>query len=142
MLPQKVQHDIVTPERGVVSEAVDGIILPGSEGYLGVLPGHAPLLTTLKVGRIEYRKARETFTLAVSWGFAEVLPEKVAILAETAEKAEEIDLARAQAARERAEKRLRSRDPDLDFLRAQIALEKALIRIQLASRAAPTSRED
>ena len=142
MLPQKVQLDIVTPERGVVSEAVDGIILPGSEGYLGVLPGHAPLLTTLKVGRIEYRKARETFTLAVSWGFAEVLPEKVAILAETAEKAEEIDLARAQAARERAEKRLRSRDPDLDFLRAQIALEKALIRIQLASRAAPTSRED
>ncbi|HMC82148.1 MAG TPA: F0F1 ATP synthase subunit epsilon [Candidatus Polarisedimenticolia bacterium] len=142
MLPQKVQLDIVTPERGVVSEAVDGIILPGSEGYLGVLPGHAPLLTTLKVGRIEYRKARETFTLAVSWGFAEVLPEKVAILAETAEKAEEIDLARAQAARERAEKRLRSRDPDLDFLRAQVALEKALIRIQLASRAAPTSRED
>ena len=142
MLPQKIQLDIVTPERGVVSEAVDGIILPGSEGYLGVLPGHAPLLTTLKVGRIEYRKARETFTLAVSWGFAEVLPEKVAILAETAEKAEEIDLARAQAARERAEKRLRSRDPDLDFLRAQVALEKALIRIQLASRAAPTSRED
>ena len=142
MLPQKVQLDIVTPERGVVSEAVDGIILPGSEGYLGVLPGHAPLLTTLKVGRIEYRKARETFTLAVSWGFAEVLPEKVAILAETAEKAEEIDLSRAQAALERAQKRLRSRDPDLDFLRAQIALEKALIRIQLASRAAPTSRED
>jgi len=142
MLPQKIQLDIVTPERGVVSEAVDAIILPGSEGYLGVLPGHAPLLTTLKVGKIEYRKARETFTLAVSWGFAEVLPEKVAVLAETAEKAEEIDLARAQAARERAEKRLRSRDPDLDFLRAQIALEKALIRIQLASRAAPTSRED
>jgi F-type H+-transporting ATPase subunit epsilon len=142
MLPDKIQLDIVTPERGVVSEAVDSIILPGSEGYLGVLPGHAPLLTTLKVGRIEYRKARETFFLAVSWGFAEVLPEKVAILAETAEKAEEIDLARAEAARERAEQRLRSRDPETDFRRAQIALEKALIRIQLASRAVPTSRED
>ena len=135
MLPERIQLDIVTPERGVVSEAVDDIVLPGSEGYLGVRPGHAPLLTTLKIGAIQYRNGGDLFHLAVSWGFVEVLPDRVAILAETAEKAEEIDQDRARSARERAEQRLRKRDPDTDFRRAQIALEKALIRIQVATRA-------
>src|SRR5258706_15542162 len=107
MLPQKIQLDIVTPERGVVSEAVDGIILPGSEGYLGVLPGHAPLLTSLKVGQISYRQEGRVHQLAVAWGFAEVLPDRVSVLADIAERAEDIDTERARQARERAEERLR-----------------------------------
>jgi len=141
MLPEKIQLDIVTPERGVISEAVDEMILPGSEGYLGVRPGHTPLLTTLQVGAIEYRKGKEVFYLAVSWGFAEVLPGRVSILAETAEKSSEIDLDRARRARERAENRLKRPDPDTDFRRAQVALQKALIRLQVAARAQAVSRE-
>jgi F-type H+-transporting ATPase subunit epsilon len=135
LLPEKIQLDIVTPERAVLSEAVDELILPGSEGYLGVRPGHAPLLTTLKIGKIQIRKGNEQRVLAVSWGFVEVLPDRVSILAETAERAEEIDVDRAVRAKERAEKRLKSDDPDTDFRRAQVALEKALIRIQVASKA-------
>ena len=141
MLPEKIQLDIVTPERGVISEAVDEMILPGSEGYLGVRPGHTPLLTTLQVGAIEYRKGKEVFYLAVSWGFAEVLPGRVSILAETAEKSSEIDLDRARRARERAENRLKRPDPDTDFRRAQVALQKALIRLQVAARSQAVSRE-
>ena len=141
MAPQKIQLDIVTPERGVVSEAVDELILPGSEGYLGVRPGHAPLLTALQVGSIEYRKGREVSYLAVSWGFAEVLPDRVSILAETAEKSSEIDVDRARRARERAEGRLKHPDPDTDFRRAQVALQKALIRLQVAARAQAASRQ-
>ena len=140
MLPEKIHLDIVTPERGVVSEAVDELILPGSEGYLGVRPGHAPLLTALGVGAIEYRKGREVFYLAVSWGFAEIPPGQVAILAETAEKASEIDVERARRARERAENRLKTPDPDTDFHRAQVALQKALIRLQVTARAHSVSR--
>lgn len=141
MLPEKLQLDVVTPERGLVSEAVDEVILPGTEGYLGVRPGHAPLLTTLKVGSIEYRKGREVLYLAVSWGFAEVLPDRVAILAETAEKAEEIDVVRARHAKERAEGRLKKPEQDTDFSRAQIALQKALIRLQVASKAQAAVRD-
>ncbi|MCI0407484.1 MAG: F0F1 ATP synthase subunit epsilon [Acidobacteria bacterium] len=140
MLPEKIQLDIVTPERAVLSEAVDELILPGTEGYLGVRPGHAPLLTTLKLGSIMIRKGNDRQYLAVSWGFVEVLPEQVSILAETAERAEEIDVDRAVRAKERAEQRLKSPDPDVDFQRAQVALEKALIRIQVASRAGAASR--
>ena len=140
MLPEKIQLDIVTPERAVLSEAVDEVILPGVEGYLGVRPGHAPLLTTLKVGEILTRKGNERSHLAVSWGFVEVLPDRVSILAETAERAEQIDLDRAVRAKERAEQRLKSPDPDVDFHRAQVALEKALIRIQVASKAGAASR--
>lgn len=140
MLPEKIQLDIVTPERAVLSEAVDELILPGSEGYLGVRPGHAPLLTTLKLGSIMIRKGNDRQYLAVSWGFVEVLPDRVSILAETAERAEEIDLDRAVRAKERAEQRLKSPDPDVDFRRAQLALEKALIRIQVASKAGAASR--
>ena len=141
MEPQKIQLDIVTPERGVVSEAVDELILPGSEGYLGVRPGHAPLLTALQVGAIEVRKGRDVSYLAVSWGFAEVLPDRVSILAETAEKSSEIDVDRARRARERAENRLKKPDPDTDFRRAQVALQKALIRLQVAARAQAASRQ-
>jgi F-type H+-transporting ATPase subunit epsilon len=140
LLPEKIQLDIVTPERAVLSEAVDELILPGTEGYLGVRPGHAPLLTTLKVGTIEIRKGNDRQYLSVSWGFVEVLPDRVSILAETAERAEEIDVDRAVRAKERAEQRLKSPDPDVDFHRAQVALEKALIRIQVASKAGAASR--
>jgi F-type H+-transporting ATPase subunit epsilon len=140
LLPEKIQLDIVTPERAVLSEAVDELILPGSEGYLGVRPGHAPLLTTLKVGTIQIRTGNERRYLAVSWGFVEVLPERVSILAETAERAEEIDVDRAIRAKERAEKRMKDAEPDVDFRRAQVALEKALIRIQVASKAGAASR--
>ena len=140
MLPEKIQLDIVTPERAVLSEAVDELILPGTEGYLGVRPGHAPLLTTLKLGSIMIRKGNDRQYLAVSWGFVEVLPERVSILAETAERAEEIDVDRAVRAKDRAEQRLKSPDPDVDFQRAQVALEKALIRIQVASKAGAASR--
>jgi F-type H+-transporting ATPase subunit epsilon len=141
MLPEKIQLDVVTPERGVVSEVVEELILPGSEGYLGVRPGHAPLLTTLKVGAIEYRKDRQVRYLSVCWGFAEVLPDRVAILAETAERAEEIDVERAGRARDRAENRLRKPEPETDFLRAQVALQRALIRLQVAAKAQAASRE-
>jgi F-type H+-transporting ATPase subunit epsilon len=139
LLPEKIQLDIVSPERAVLSEAVDEVILPGYDGYLGVRPGHAPLLTTLKIGEIKIRKGRETQHLAVSWGFAEILGDRVAILAETAEKAEEIDLPRAQRARDRALQEMKRSDPDVDFRRAEVALEKALIRIQVASKAGAAS---
>lgn len=139
MVPDKIQLDIVSPERAVVSEAVDEVILPGYDGYLGVRPGHAPLLTTLKIGEIIIRKGRETRHLAVSWGFAEILGDRVSILAETAEKAEEIDVARAEKARDRAQQRMKSTDPDVDFRRAEVALEKALIRIQVAAKAGAAS---
>lgn len=141
MPPDKIQLDIVTPERSVVSEAVDELVLPGSEGYLGVRPGHAPLLTTLKIGSIQCRRGKQVIDLAVSWGFAEVLPDRVAILAETAERAEEIDLERARSAKDRAERRLQSPDSGTDLHRARMALEKAMIRIQVGLRARSGSRE-
>src|SRR5688572_18066160 len=123
---------VVTPSKQVVREDVEEMQAPGREGYLGILPGHAPLLSELKPGEITFRQGRTQHRLAVSGGFLEVLPEQVTVLAETAERPEEIDVARAQAARERAEKRLRSSDAELDLNRASIALERALIRLQVA----------
>ncbi len=133
MLPDKIKLDIVTPDRLVVSVSVEEVQIPGKEGYLGVLPGHAPLLTELMIGEISYRQGAHTAYLAVSWGYAEVLPDRVAILAETAETAEHIDLQRALAAKERAEKRLaKVNDPEIDFDRARVALQRAVSRIQAA----------
>jgi F-type H+-transporting ATPase subunit epsilon len=129
------QLEIVTPERAVVRDSATEAQIPGKNGYLGILPGHAPLITELAVGEINYRKPSGVVEhLAVAWGFAEVLGDKVTILAETAEKAEEIDVARAQKAEERAEQRLQSHDPETDFERARIALERALTRIQVAGK--------
>lgn len=125
---------IVTPYREVVTEDVSEAQVPGKEGYLGILPLHAPLISELKVGEITYRRGRETTHLAVSGGFVEVLPDQVTILAETAERAEEIDVARAQAAKERAEKLLHAAHPDTDIDQATIAMQRALIRLQVASR--------
>jgi len=129
-----IQLTIVTPERSLVSEQVDEIQIPGAEGYLGVLPGHAPLFTELKVGELSYRKGGNWTSLAVAWGFAEVLPDQVRVLAETAERAVEIDLERAMKARERAEQRLTKGGDDVDYDRARIALQRALIRIQVAQK--------
>ena len=127
--------DAVTPQRLLVHEEVTELVAPGSEGYFGVLAGHTPFMTTLKVGELTYRKGPEEHHLAVAWGYAEVGPERVVILAEIAERAEEIDVARAEAARRRAEERLRQwGDETVDFVRAQGALQRALTRLEVASK--------
>jgi F-type H+-transporting ATPase subunit epsilon len=126
-----IKLSIVTPERSLVSEDVDEIQIPGANGYLGVLPGHAPLFTELKVGELSYRKGTTWTSLVVAWGFAEVINDQVRVLAETAERANEIDIERATHAKERAEERLR-KGGDVDYDRARIALERAIIRIQVA----------
>jgi F-type H+-transporting ATPase subunit epsilon len=129
-----MQLTIVTPERSLVSEQVDEIQIPGAGGYLGVLPGHAPLFTELQVGELSFRKGNSWTSLAVAWGFAEVLPDQVRVLAETAERAQEIDLERALKAKERAEQRLTRGGDDVDYDRARISLQRALIRIQVAQK--------
>ena len=127
---------IVTPEREIVREQVDEVELPGSEGYFGVLPGHSPLLASLQVGELWYRIGNEKHYLAVAFGFVEVLPEHVTVLARIAEKAQDIDVARAEAAKKRAEERVAAFPrQDIDFERARVALMKSLIRLQVASRA-------
>lgn len=129
-----IQLEIVTPERLVVNATVDEIQIPGKTGYLGILPGHAPLITELSAGgEISYRTGADTKRLAVAWGFAEVLPHKVTILAETAERAEDIDLARARAAKQRAEEELRKSGTGGDA-DAQAALQRANARIEVASK--------
>jgi F-type H+-transporting ATPase subunit epsilon len=132
-LPAHIELQIVTPDRLLVREQVDEVQIPGSEGYLGVLPGHTPLLASLAVGEMWYRKGQDRTYLAIAFGFAEVLPDRVTILARLAERAEEIDVERATAARERAEARL-SDKTDLDYERARAALLKAMTRLQVASR--------
>ncbi|EAT15598.1 F0F1 ATP synthase subunit epsilon [Desulfuromonas acetoxidans] len=129
--------EMVTPYKRVLSEEVDEIIAPGALGELGILPGHTPLLTTLKVGELTYRKGGAAFHVAVNWGYVEVEEGKVTILAETAEPADEIDLARAKAALGRAEDALKKLDPeDKQFRIMEAALERAMIRIQVAARKA------
>ena len=134
MLPEAIQLVVVTPERQLLRETVVEVDIPGSEGQLGVLPGHAPLMTEIGIGELSYRAStsRQPVTLAVIQGFAEVLPDRVTVLAETAERAEEIDVARAEAAKARAEQRLASNDTNIDWDRAMVALQKSLIRIQVA----------
>ena len=134
-LPTSLTLEIVTPDRSVVAERVDEVEIPGAEGYFGVLPGHTPLLAMLQVGELWYRRGAEKLYLSIAFGFAEVLPDRVTILAELAERADEIDLSRAEAARRRAEERLAKPSGDVDFERARIALGKSLIRIQVSSRA-------
>ena len=126
------QLEIVTPTRLMVKEAAEEAQIPGSNGYLGILPGHAPLITELAVGVITYKASGATHTLSVAWGFAEVLPDKVTILAETAERPQEIDVERAQKAKDRAEQRLKSSDPQVDYTRAEDALQRAETRLNVA----------
>jgi len=134
-LPAHLTLEIVTPDRSVVIDTVDEVEIPGAEGYFGVLPGHTPLLAMLEVGELWYRKGAEKFYLSIAFGFAEVLPDRVTILAELAERADEIDVARADAAKRRAEERLAKPAPDIDFERARLALMKSLVRLQVSTRA-------
>ena len=137
-LPTKITLEIVTPDRSLVNEQVDEVELPGSQGYFGVLPGHTPLLSSLQVGELWYRQGDEKHYLAIAFGFVEVLPDRVTVLAQIAERAQDIDIARAEAAKKRAEERLSkpmSPQAEMDFERARIALMKSLIRLQVASRA-------
>jgi len=135
-IPRTFLLEVVTPQRLVVSEEVEEVIAPGAEGYFGVLGGHLPFMTTLKFGELTYRRARgEERHLAVSWGYAEVLPTQVIVLAEAAERAEEIDTARAGVARDRALTRVgKLGDSTVDFVRAHEALTRALTRLEVAAK--------
>ena len=133
-MPDTFQLEIVTPEKMVVKDAAEEMQIPGKKGYLGILPGHAPLITELAVGEISYRNNGYTHHLAVAWGFAEVLPDKVTILAETAERPEEIDVKRTQEAKQRAEERLKSGSTETDYARAQNALQRAETRLRVAEK--------
>jgi F-type H+-transporting ATPase subunit epsilon len=134
MLPESIQLIVVTPERQLLEETVVEVSIPGLDGELGILPGHAPMITELGIGELRYRTSAggDTVPLAILRGFAEVLPDRVTVLAETAERAHEIDLSRAEAALARAQKRLSSNDTNIDWDRASIALQRAVIRIQIA----------
>jgi F-type H+-transporting ATPase subunit epsilon len=134
-LPTHLQLQIVSADRSLVDERVDEVEIPGADGFFGVLPGHTPLLALLGAGELWYRQGQEKHYLAIAFGFAEVLPDRVTVLAQLAERAHEIDVARAEAARKRAEQRLASPSLDMDFERARVALMKALTRLQVASRA-------
>jgi F-type H+-transporting ATPase subunit epsilon len=126
--------DILTPSRLLVHEQVDELNVPGEDGYLGILPGHTALLTNLGHGELMYRQGDRRYYLAVFGGYMEVRDDHVTVLADIAEHASEIDLPRAEAARERAEERLRHPQLDMDFERARVALLRALVRLQVASR--------
>jgi F-type H+-transporting ATPase subunit epsilon len=133
-LPTHIELLVMTPDRSIIRDRVDEVEIPGSEGYFGVLPGHRPMLASLSFGEMWYRKGEEKFYLAISLGFAEVLPDRVTILARLAERAEEIDPERAEAARKRAEERLARPQSDIDYERARVALVKSLMRLQVSAR--------
>ncbi len=134
-MAEKLTLEMVTPYKMVLSEEVDEVTAPGTVGEFGVLPGHTPMLTTLKIGELSYRKGGESFHVAVNWGYVEVEEDKVTVLVETAEPADQIDLERAKTALGRAEEALKQLSPeDKDFLMQQAALERAMVRIQVAGR--------
>jgi F-type H+-transporting ATPase subunit epsilon len=133
-LPEKMDLRIVTPERQLFSGLVDRVTVPSTRGYLGILPGHAPLLAELGIGNISYEAGGRVEYMTCAWGFLEVLPDRVIVLAHSAEVASEIDASRAEQAKLRAERRLASKDPDVDFTRAQLALMRAAARLDAVSR--------
>ncbi|MFQ6001669.1 MAG: F0F1 ATP synthase subunit epsilon [Anaerolineae bacterium] len=130
----KMKVEIVTAERMIYSGEADMVIAPGIEGVLGILPRHAPLLTALQVGELRVKNDGEEITMAIGGGFMEVSPDKVIILADTAERAEEIDIARAEAARERAERLLREKPDGVDLAGIEGALRRSRIRLKVARR--------
>jgi F-type H+-transporting ATPase subunit epsilon len=139
-LPTKLTLEIVTPDRALLREEVDEVVVPGSEGEFGVLPGHTPMLSMLQIGELWYRQGPEKHYLAIAFGFVEVLPDRVTVLAQVGERAQEIDVQRAERAKQRAEQRLSQASPqltqvDFDIERARVALMKSLLRLQVASRA-------
>ncbi len=129
-----IKLDIVTAERVVYSEEVDAVIAPGIEGQLGILPHHAPLMTTLQAGELRVRGGGEEFSLAISGGFLEVRPDRVIVLADAAERADEIDLARAEEAKRRAQEQLSRRTPEVDVAQVEAALRRSLARLKVAER--------
>ena len=133
-MAETFQLEIVTPEKKVVDTPAEEAQIPGKNGYLGILPGHAPLITELAVGEVSFREHGTEQRLAVAWGFAEVLPDKVTILAETAERPSEIDVERARKAKERAEQRLTSGDTEVNVERALDALHRADARLDVAGK--------
>ncbi len=135
LLPEALELQVVTPDRQLVREEAHEVQVPARGGYLGVLPGHAPLLSELQLGELSYRKGTVWRYLTIFRGFVEVLPDRVIVLAEAAERGEEIDLERAREAHQRAEERMKSQDPDLDWTRAQLSLQRSIIRLQVASKA-------
>ena len=135
MLPDKIELEVVTPERLVLHEDVKWIEMPARDGYIGVLPGHAPLITELGIGILTYRTNGQAHFLTVMQGYAEVLPDRVIVLAEISERAAEIDLKRNRSAKQRAEAELaKAGSPDVDWQRAALALERAMVREQVASK--------
>lgn len=135
LVAERLTVEVATPQRLVLSDEVDEVVVPGIEGYFGVLPGHAPFLTTLGIGELTYRRGRDELRLAIAGGFCEVRNDKVIVLADTAERPDEIDRARAERAKERAEQRLAGRGQDeIDYTRAMCALARALIRLQVSGR--------
>jgi F-type H+-transporting ATPase subunit epsilon len=136
-LPTSIELQIVTPERLILQEQVDEVEIPGSEGYFGVLPGHTPLLASLAVGELWYRKGAEKVYLSLAFGFAEVLPDRVTILARIAERADEVDVERAEAARKRAEERLAEARTAVDYERARLALLKSVTRLSVSGHIGP-----
>jgi F-type H+-transporting ATPase subunit epsilon len=126
--------DIVTAEREVFSDDVDEVVAPGVEGQLGILPHHAPLMTMLLPGELVVKKGGEEFYLAISGGFLEVRPDRIIVLADAAERVEEIDVARAEEAKRRAEERLAEHAPGLDAARAEAALRRSLVRLKVVER--------
>jgi F-type H+-transporting ATPase subunit epsilon len=133
-LPTSIELVVITPERLLIREQVDEVQIPGTEGYFGVLPGHTPMLSGLAIGEMWYRKGQEKTFLALAYGFVEVLPDRVTVLARIAERADEIDLTRAEEALKRAQERLRAYNQEVDYERARMALEKSIARIEVASR--------
>ncbi len=133
-LPTHIDLQIVTPDRGIVQAKVDEVEIPGAEGYFGVLPGHRPMLAALSLGELWYRQGEEKSYLSIAYGFAEVLPDRVTILARLAERAEDINVERAEQARRRAEERLNQSKSEIDYERARIALTKSLMRLQVSAR--------
>jgi F-type H+-transporting ATPase subunit epsilon len=133
-MADKILLEVVTPEKTLLKELVDIVVAPGEEGEFGVLPNHIPFLSKLKVGELRFRIGTATRFIAIMGGFAEVLPDHVTVLATAAEEATQIDVIRAKAARERAERRLREAKDRYDFTRAQAALQRALARLRISER--------
>jgi F-type H+-transporting ATPase subunit epsilon len=133
-MAETLELEIVTPERRLVKDTADAVQIPGRSGELGILPGHAPLISELAVGELSYRKGSATHYFSVAWGFAEVLPDKVTILAQTAERPSDIDVARAQSSLQRAEERLKSGGDDVDGKRAAEAKLRAQTRLDVAGK--------
>jgi F-type H+-transporting ATPase subunit epsilon len=136
-LPTKLTLEVVTPEGLLLREEVDQVIAPGERGYFGVLPGHSPFLASLGVGEITYFRGKEQSHLTCFWGFCEVLPDRVNILAEVGERSEDIDPARAEAARERAAAHLKAVKDEAGYKEAQVAYTRAVTRLAVARRQRP-----